>query len=1299
MTDQPLPTLQDIEACLLRDQRGLRRRLRGLEHRRKAGLPWDRGLSVLWEGIRGSAGLAQRRREAVPAVEYPEDLPVSERRAEIADLIQRHQVVVLCGETGSGKSTQLPKICLDLGRGVAGRIGHTQPRRIAARSLASRVSQELGCELGSLVGYKVRFHDRVHPETSIKLMTDGILLAEIQQDPFLEEYDTLIIDEAHERGLNIDFLLGYLKQLLPARPDLRLVITSATIDPERFSRHFGGAPVIEVSGRTYPVEVRYRPPEEESAGERDEEMRQALLAAVDELSRAGRGDILIFLSGEREIRETAETLRKHRLAGTEILPLYARLGPSEQARVFQPHGARRVILATNVAETSLTVPGIHYVIDPGFARISRYSHRSKVQRLPVERISRASADQRKGRCGRVAAGICIRLYSEDSFAARSEFTEPEILRTNLASVILQMKLLGFGEIERFPFVDPPDSRLVSDGYRLLRELGALDTGGDLTPLGRRLARLPVDPRIARMLLAATELRCLREVLVIAAALSVQDPRERPIDRQEAADQIHATFRHEDSDFLSFLNLWGFLEEQRRHLSNSKFRKLCQLHFLSWNRVQEWYDVHQQLRALMHEMGFAENAADGSYEEVHRSLLAGLLSNLGFRDEGREYLGARGSRFFVHPSSGQFEKGPKWVMAAERVETTRQYGRIVARIQPEWVERAAPHLIQRSYSEPHWQAGAGQVAAFERVTLYGLPIVPRRRVNYGPVNPAEAREIFIRFALVGGDFDTRAPFWRHNQELIDYVRHLEHKSRRRDLLVDEEALYQFYAERIPEGVYSKPLFERWLRQVTGRQPKLLHLRISDLMQPEAQVVTQEAFPDFLQVGGTRLPLEYHFDPGHSSDGVTLVVPLPLINQVSPERCEWLVPGLLEERIVALLRGLPKSIRRQLVPIPDTARELLARLKPAERPLVQALSEGLRELKGLYVPGDAWDEATVPDHLRMNVRLVDEGGREIASGRALASLKQHHASAGRAGFARVPAEGLERGGITRWDFATLPEAVELERGGIRMRGFPAIVDHGDSVAIEVLDSAENAGRAMRKGLRRLLMMHLGADIRYLRKNLPELNHLRLQYAKAPGFAGAETSAPDIADELVAVILDLTFLEGQSPVRDRSTFEARLADCRGALMGTAAETCKLVAEILDHYQTLRQRLAVITQRAWQPSVEDVRRQWDALVFRGFLESIPYAQLRNYPRYLKAALVRLEKLQFSAVQDQRLMGEMGPLLTRWRERMDAARQAGRQDPRLEEIRWRLEELRVSLFAQQIGTPFPVSVKRIEKRWRELGL
>jgi ATP-dependent helicase HrpA len=1315
------PSTDELETCLPGDLPGLRRRLKGLRHRQRSGQPFDQGLARLWQALDASRTALARRRAQVPEIQYPPELPVSERRDEVAALIGRHQVIVLCGETGSGKSTQLPKICLGLGRGVLGRIGHTQPRRIAARSLAARVSQELGTEPGTLVGYKVRFHDRVRPETSIKLMTDGILLAEIQHDRLLREYDTLIIDEAHERSLNIDFLLGYLRGLLPRRPDLKLIVTSATIDPERFARHFADAegrpaPVVEISGRTYPVEVRYRPPEQESAGERDEEMQQAISQAVDELAREGRGDVLVFLSGEREIRETAETLRKHHPPSTEILPLYARQGPAEQARVFQQHGTRRVILATNVAETSLTVPGIHYVVDPGFARISRYSHRSKVQRLPVERVSQASANQRRGRCGRVASGVCIRLYTEDNFAARAPFTEPEIRRTNLAAVILQMKLLGFGAIEAFPFVDPPDARLVSDGYRTLEELAAIDAEGRLTGLGRQLAQLPVDPRIGRMLLASAEQGCLAQMLVIAAGLSVQDPRERPLEKRQAADEIHATFHQEDSDFLAFLNLWRFLEEERKHLTKNKFRKLCQRHFLSWSRVLEWHDVHAQLRTQMAELGFRENQSEAGYDAIHQALLPGLLSNIGFRDEGREYQGARNARFHIHPSSGLFEKGPKWIVAAERVETTRQYGRIVARVQPAWIERAGAHLAQRSYAEPHWQPKSGQVAAYEKVTLFGVTIVPKRRVNYGPINPAEAREIFLRFALAGGDFETRAPFWRHNRELIEYVQHLEAKSRRRDILVDEEAIYAFYAERVPSGVYSTPQFEKWLRGATRKDPKLLHMRMADVMRRDAAEVTAQAFPDTLQVGATALPLEYHFDPGRAGDGVTLVVPVPLINQVSPERCEWLVPGLLEERITALLRGLPKQTRKAFVPIPETAARLATRLRPSDRPLVQAVAEALREMTGVQVPEDAWDEAGVPDHLRMKLRLVDEEGRRVAVGDDLRSLQRQFGGTGSRAFAHIPTQGLERDGITRWDFGVLPESIDLQRGGIRLRGYPALVDRGASVAIRVLDSQEGAARATRAGLRRLFLLGLGGELRYLRRGLPGLDRMRLQYAKAPVPApedadlseadpgdqaqdGRGLQPPDLADELIALVLDLTFVAGMAPVRDPAAFAARLAAGRPRLMPVAGEVCELAGRILERYQGARKRLSGITQVNWMPSVLDLAGQLDALVYRGFLEQVPYERLRAYPRYLRAAEARAEKLVHAAGKDQQRMGEMAPLLGKWRERAGAARAAGRRDPRLEEIRWMLEELRVSLFAQQLGTAYPVSVKRIEARWRELGL
>ena len=1298
-----------LDGCLLTDRRRLRRHLATISERVSAGHSVEELQVRLEADLRRSAAVVSGRRNAILQPDFPAELPITARRHEVAEAIARHQVVVLCGETGSGKSTQLPKICLDLGRGVFGRIGHTQPRRIAARSLAARISSELGTEPGTAVGFKVRFKDHVRPETRVKLMTDGILLAELQRDRFLDEYDTLIIDEAHERSLNVDFLLGYIKQLLPRRPDLKVVITSATIDPERFARHFADAPVIEVSGRTYPVEVRYRPPEDEGATERDETLQQAIVDAVDELSRIGRGDILVFLSGEREIRETAETLRKHRLSLTEILPLYARLGPAEQSQIFKPSGLRRIILATNVAETSLTVPGIRYVVDTGYARISRYSHRSKVQRLPIERISRASADQRKGRCGRVAEGVCIRLYSEEDFDNRPAYTEPEILRTNLASVILQMKLLGFGDIEGFSFVDRPDPRLIKDGYRVLEEIGAVDAGRKVTRLGQQLARLPVDPRIGRMLLEAAHTHCLSEVLVIAAALSVQDPRDRPLDKRQAADEAHAPFRDETSDFIGHLKLWGWLEEQRRHLSRRKFRELCRVHFLSWTRVQEWHDIHLQLRVQLHEMGFRENAAEAGYEEVHRALLSGLLSHVGFRRSGkdRDYLGARNTRFRIFPGSALFEKQPKWVVAAELVETTRLYARTVARVEPAWIESLAGHLVRRSYSEPHWQSKRGQVGGYETVTLLGLTLVSRRRINYGPVNPAESREIFLRSALVDGDFDSRAPFWRHNQELIAYVHDLEAKSRSRDILVDEEQIYHFYATRIPDGIYSTPQFDRWLREVTQHQPKMLHMRLEDVMRHGVEGIGEDLYPDNLDVGGMSLPLEYRFDPTGEADGVTLVVPVEVLNQVSEAQSEWLVPGLLRERIVMLIKGLPKALRRHFVPVPDFADLCLKELRPSGRSLVLALGECLKRRTGVHVPESAWPRETLPDHLRMNFRLVDADGGTLASGRDLARLKREYADVIHVRQQRLPATGLECEGLTRWECASLPETVEIKRAGIRLIGFPALVDHGDSVAVRVLDSADNASRAHREGLRRLLMLSLPREIRYLRKNLPGLERMRLRYAKVPkaAWAGRDGAVDPAAhlrrgidDELVYLVIDLTFIEGRPEVRDAQTFEARIADHRGALMPTAQLACERVGLILERYQDARKRLAGITAVNWLPSIRDMQQQLDGLVFQGFLQDIPWSRLEHYPRYLQAIELRAEKLTHAAARDQKLMQQMRPLCDSWWLRFEAVRERGEADPRLDEMRWILEELRVSLFAQELRTAHPVSLKRAERRWEELG-
>ncbi len=1299
-TDPDFPDKSEIDRCMQADRASLSRRLQGLRKRARSRQPYSEGLLKLHQALRASQERLTQRRERLPDAQFPAELPISERLDKIKALIQANQVVILCGETGSGKSTQLPKICLSLGRGVAGYIGHTQPRRIAARSLASRVASELGSETGDLVGYKVRFNDRVGPHSLVKLMTDGILLAEIQQDPQLNQYDTLIIDEAHERSLNIDFLLGYLKQLLPRRPDLKLIITSATIDPQRFSDHFDGAPIIEVSGRTYPVELRYRPPQEEATAERDDPLQQALLDAVDELSTIDRGDILVFLSGEREIRETAETLRKHKLQLTEVLPLYARLSPAEQAQVFKPHGRRRIVLATNVAETSLTVPGIRYVIDSGFARISRYSHRSKVQRLPVERVSQASADQRKGRCGRIAAGVCIRLYSEEDFDARTPFTEPEIQRTNLASVILQMKLLGFGEIERFPFIDPPDHRLIKDGYRVLEEIGAVDGERRVTRIGQQLARLPVDPRIGRMLLAAAKSHCLREVMVIAAALSVQDPRDRPLDKQQQADQAHAQYRDERSDFLAYHQLWEVVEHQRRHLSKHKFRQWCRGEFLSWTRVQEWHDIHTQLRTQLHDMGFKESDQEGGYEAIHRALLSGLLSHIGLRGQERDYLGARNSRFLVFPGSGLFKRQPKWLMAAELVETTRLYARTVAEIDPRWIELAAGHLVKRSYSEPHWEKKRGQVAGYEKVTLFGLVIVPRRRINFSPIDPVIAREIFLRSALVDGDFHTRAPFWRHNQELIADVRDREAKARRRDILVDEERLYAFYDARVPPGISTTPDFERWLREDAKAHPKRLYLSEADLIREGAGGFARSDFPDTLELNGMRLPLEYHFEPGQAIDGVTLVVPQDALNQVTEPLLQQLVPGLLKERVIAMIRSLPKSLRRAFVPVPDYAEACLNEPPPRDRPLTQVLGERLKALTGVHVPESAWQLDELPSHLRMQVKVVDREGRALEVGRDLGMLKQRHATQSGASHRQLSAPDLERRDIRQWDFGSLPETLTIQQGGIALRGYPSLVDEGDSVSIRLIDAQANAQRLHRDGLRRLIMLSLAKEMRYLRKNLPHLETMRLYYAKVPDDpAAVVTPPPGLEEELVGLIVERCFLEGRPALRDEEAFKQRIEQCRGQLMTTANATGDQLMAILERYHHVRKALGGITQKNWLDSARDMQAQLDRLLYRGFMVKVPETNLRDYPRYLDGLLKRMEKLPHAAGRDRQRMEEMAPLQQRWSEWETQCRKEGRDDPRLQEIHWQLEELRISQFAQELGTAFPVSVKRVSKRWKELGL
>ncbi|HSC97248.1 MAG TPA: ATP-dependent RNA helicase HrpA [Burkholderiales bacterium] len=1236
----------------------------------------------------------ERRRANLPRPSYPDELPVVARREEIARAVREHPVVIVCGETGSGKTTQLPKILLELGRGVAGMIGHTQPRRIAARTIAARIASELASPLGHAVGYKVRFSDRVSPDTYIKVMTDGILLAETQGDRQLRAYDTLIIDEAHERSLNIDFLLGYVKELLPRRPDLKLVVTSATIDAERFSRHFGGAPVIEVSGRLYPVEARYRP-----LALRDEEqdLVDGIVGAVDELAREpGGGDILVFLPGEREIREATDALRQHHPGGAELLPLYARLSFEEQQRVFRPGGARRIVLATNVAETSLTVPGIRYVVDSGLARISRYSTRNKVEQLQVEPISRASADQRAGRCGRVAAGVCIRLYAEEDYQSRPPYTDPEILRSSLAAVILRMKALALPDVERFPFLDSPAPRMIADGYQLLAELGAVDEANRLTDMGRRLARFPIDPRVARMILAGGREQCLAEVLIIAAALEVGDPRERPFERAEAADKAHERFHDERSDFTALLKIWAYFEDAVEHRrSNRKLAQSLHEQFLSQRRLREWRDVHRQLAALVGEMGLHVNRQPAAHEQVHRALIAGLLGNIGSKgEEAGEYLGARGIRFAVFPGSGLRRKQPKWVVAAELVETNRLYARCVARIEPEWVEAAAGDLVKRHYFDPHWERDRAQVAAYERVTLYGLTLVPRRRVHYGPINPKEAREVFIRGALVAGEYDTRAPFLAWNRGLMKEIEALEHKARRRDVLVNEEAIYAFYDAVVPEGIVNGAGFEAWRSEAERTHPRILHMTREYLMRHAAAGVTEAQFPDRLEAGGATLKLTYRFEPGHVLDGVTATVPLHALNQLDAGPFDWLVPGLIREKITQCFKSLPKSLRRHLVPVPQHVTAFLTECEEREtrnerrETLTRVLARYVQRVAGEPISIEVWEAAELPAHLRMNFRVVDEAGRELAAGRDLAALKSQLGEAAQLTFASA-ATGIEKSGIRAWDFGELPASIAFTRDGRPFTGYPALEDEGESVAIRLFDTRAAADAAMRGGVLRLLRLALKEQVRQLERSLPGF---------APAALALRGLAPadDWKDDLVTTIADRAFIGEDDLPRNANAFEALKQRARTRLPAVREAACRLFAAIADEYQRAQQKLAAAA-KSFPQAAADVRSQIARLVFKGFMSATPWQRLQDLPRYLKAVQVRLDRVAADPERDQRHAGNIAELSRRYEERAAKLSRAGASDPRLEDFRWRIEELRVSLYAQELKTPYPVSYKRLDKLWSQM--
>ncbi|MCC5857406.1 MAG: ATP-dependent RNA helicase HrpA [Ectothiorhodospiraceae bacterium] len=1292
----PSTSLDDLEAalrdCLGPEREPFRRRLQGLRRRARQGKPFDRGLRALQRDVQASSARRAARMAGLPVPDYPADLPVVERRQDILRAIERHQVLVICGETGSGKSTQLPKLCLELGRGVDGMIGHTQPRRLAARSLAARVAEELHTGVGEAVGYKVRFTDRVGPRTHIKLLTDGMLLAEIQGDPELRQYDTLIIDEAHERSLNIDFLLGYLKRLLPRRPDLKLIITSATIDPQRFSRHFDDAPIIEVSGRTYPVEVRYRPLRSDDEETRDRDMITAILDAVDELSRAGPGDILVFLSGERDIREAAEALRKHHPPHTEVLPLYARLSAAEQQRVFAPHPGRRIVLATNVAETSVTVPGIRYVVDTGVVRLSRYSYRTKVQRLPVEPISQASANQRAGRCGRVAPGICIRLYSEEDFLSRPAFTDPEILRTNLAAVILQMEAQGLGSVEDFPFVEPPDRRYINDGYKLLHELGAVDAHRRLLDLGRRLARLPVDPTVARMLLAGDREGALREVLVIAAALSVQDPRERPLDARQAADQAHARWKDTHSDFSSYLKLWDDWQGAKQALSRNKQRGWAREHFLSFIRLRDWEDVHRQLKELVTSMGLRLNTEPAAGLSVHRALLTGLLGRVATRGEEQEYIGARNLKLLIFPGSGLAKRRPKWIMAAELVETSRVFARTVAEIQPADVERYGAHLLSRSYSDPHWDPERGQVRAYETVSLYGLVLAARRPVNYGPINPAESREIFLRQGLAEDRVRSRGRFLAHNRGLIASIQALEAKSRRRDVLVDVDLLYAFYAERVPEGVVDLKRFEDWRRQAEQEQLRLLYMRREYLMQHRADQVTVERFPDHFPVGELRLPLEYHFEPGHPSDGVTVRVPLAALNQLPPEPFEWLVPGLLEDKVVGLIRGLPKSLRKHFVPAPDFARAVLDKLNPGEGSLLDGVRRELRRMTGVDVPPEQWDRIRLDPHFQMNFRILDAAGETLAVGRDLAALQAQLAD--RVDDSLSDLQGadprFEQDGITRWDFGELPQALEHTQQGVIIRVYPALVDTGRDVALRLLDSPDSAERESRAGVRRLIMLSLRDQVRHLRQRLPELDRMALQYRPLG-------SSDQLVEDLLAATVEEVFLQDRPLPRNADAFRALVERGRAALVPGGERLADRMARVLERYHTLRQALKRPRGLEGMESFRDMAEHLDHLIFPGFMLALPSELMAHLPRYLEGLGYRLEKQASDPRRDAQRTRQIRPWWEQYLERAERHRRQGIRDPALQAFRLMLEEYRVSLFAQPLGTAVPVSEKRLRQAWAEV--
>jgi ATP-dependent helicase HrpA len=1334
---------QQLPTCMLADQFPLRRRLNQAKDLIKQSKPVEKTLTDIAHKVQSSAQKYAQRLAQLPKPEYPLELPVSSRRDEIAKAIAENQVVIVCGETGSGKTTQLPKICLELGRGVSGLIGHTQPRRIAARSVASRIAQELDSTLGEIVGYKVRFNEKSSESGYIKLMTDGILLAETQGDKFLNAYDTIIIDEAHERSLNIDFLLGYLKQLLPKRPDLKVIVTSATIDADRFGKHFASrnrngeltdAPIIEVSGRTYPVEVRYRPlgkvgdishspvaddddfDDDETpnttihgvqrkgktearwlAEDNEEEaIEEAILDAADDLLRQGDGDILVFLPGEREIRDTADHLRKYqgrssKLKHIEILPLFARLSIADQQKIFKPHGARRIVLATNVAETSLTVPGIKYVIDAGLARINRYSSRAKVEQLQIEKISQAAAKQRAGRCGRVSNGICVRLYSEQDFNNRSEFTDPEIIRSSLASVILRMAALRLGDVEQFPFLEAPSSRLIADGYLQLQELGAVDAQRKITDIGLQLARLPLDPRVGRMILAAKKEACLQEVLIIASVLSMQDPRERPMDKRDAAANAHAKFAGEGSDFMSFLKIWDWYQDAfKNKKSNKDLLNQCHANFLSFLRLKEWRELYLQLLEITEEMQFKLNTKEANYEQIHKALLAGLLGNIGFKDGDNEaYSGARSIRFFVAPGSCLKKTRPKWVMAAELIDTSKLYARCVAKIEPDWIEPLARSLTNSQYSDPRWDKKLAQVTAWERVSLYGLTVVPKRRVHYGPINVEVSHEIFIREALANMELETKAPFLTANKRMIAEIEELEHKARRQDVLVDEQALFDFYNKIVPAEIVNGIGFEAWRKEAEKEKPRLLFLTKDDLMRHTADSVTETQFPETMEIDGVTINLKYRFEPGHVLDGVTATIPLALLNPLDATRAEWLVPGMLREKVTALIKILPKTFRRVCVPVPDFVTGFLEQAKVGAQPILVALVEYIQQQTSLKLGIDDFMIDKLPEHFFMNFSIIDEKQRELGMSRDWHGLKNQLGNAAQLTFRKGTTNNIEKSGIKQWDFGDLPATLTFSKEGHQLTGYPALEDQIDSVAIKLFDTEQAAYLSHRAGVCRLMRFELKEQMKQLEKALPNFNQYALQLRNV-------ITPDDLKEDLITTLADRAFVGEDDLPRTNDEFMALKQRAKTRLPAVKDALFRTIALIGTEYFALADKQTSMPARA-NRLTKDVETQIQSLLYKDCFSQTPWDQLQHLPRYLKALRLRIEKQPSNPDRDGKHAASVGLLWQHWQTEMEKQAKVDNVSPELQNFRWLIEELRVSLFAQELKTPFPVSTKRLDKIWSNL--